>query len=275
MKAADFDYERPDDIDTALALLAQSDRDPALLAGGQSLMPMMNFRMAQPGLLIDLGGIDRLRGIFSRPDHVGVGAMAPYCDLAASEDIATHVPLLAMALPHIAHEAIRNRGTIGGSLALADPAAELPAMALALDAIIHVQGLSGPRDIPADDMFLGTYETSLNEGELITAVSFPKATDDDRFGFHEITRRHGDYAMAGVAISHTRSGHRIAFFGVSDRPMRSRTAEAILDENPTATKAACAALDDLDIQGDLNGNEKTKRHLAGVTLRNALSEMVQ
>ena len=272
MKAADFRYERPVSLDDALALLAQEDVDAMPLAGGQSLMPMMNFRMAQPELLIDLNGISELMGITIDDGHLKIGAMTRYSDLERAPEIAEHAPLIATALPHIAHSAIRNRGTIGGSVALADPAAEMPALLLALGAQIGVQGPQGGRWISADDFFLGVYETARDDSELVTALSIPIVQNGDRFGFYELARRHGDYAMAGVAIAH-RTAFRIAFFSVSDRAVRAHKTEAILTQDPTAIDAAIAALDEIEFNADLNGSEAAKRHYAGVVLRRALEGM--
>lgn len=273
MKAADFRYERPGTIDEALALMADKALDAAALAGGQSLMPMMNFRMAQPETLVDLGSIDALRGITRTGKALRIGAMTRYADLERSAEIAKYAPLIPMALPYIAHSAIRNRGTIGGSLALADPAAEMPALMLALGATITAQGADSSRDIAADEFFLGVYETALRESELITSVTLPIADTEHSFGFYEIARRHGDYAMAGVAVAATGAGYRIAFFSVADRAVRARAAEAILKADPDAVDAAVASLDEIEFAADLNAAAKTKRHLAGVVLRRALDGM--
>ena len=263
MKAAQFRYERPARLDEAIALMAGE--DVAALAGGQSLMPMMNFRLAQPEVLVDLNGLDELRGIADQGSQIRIGAMTRYAELAQLDGLATRLPLVAAALPHVAHAAIRNRGTLGGSVALADPAAEMPAVLLALSAVIHVAGAEGARDIAADAFFHGLYETALEPGELVTAITLPTAGPEDRYGFREVARRHGDYAMAGVAIA----GARIAFFAVADRPIRALAAEACLAEDPTALDAAVDALAEIPFAGDLNASEATKRHLAGVMLRRA------
>jgi carbon-monoxide dehydrogenase medium subunit len=247
------------------------------LAGGQSLMPMMNFRLAQPDVLVDLNDLDELRGIDLDGTAVVIGAMTRFSDLERSSEVADHLPLVKLSLPHIAHAAIRNRGTIGGSVALADPAAELPAVLLALDATLIVVCAAGERRIPVDDFFRGLYETALKTGEIIKTVAIPKAQPGDRFAFKELARRHGDYAMAGVAIA-ARDGDRaprIAFFGVSDRPVRAVAAENALassmDEN--AVELALDAIGALEFHGDLNGTAQTKRHLARVILERALGEL--
>ncbi|SIS92539.1 carbon-monoxide dehydrogenase medium subunit [Roseivivax lentus] len=275
MKAADFAYEKPGNLADALALLADPDRDASPLAGGQSLVPMMNFRMAMPDLLVDLGALDELRGI--APGAAGgltIGAMTRYADLEASELVATHAPLIAMALPHIAHAAIRYRGTIGGSVALADPAAEMPALMLAMDAEIEAQSSQGSRRIRAAEFFTGIYDTALAPGELVTAIHITAAPEGRRFAFYELARRHGDYAMAGVAVAATgtnRADPRIAFFSVSDRPVRAIRAEAALQAGDA--EDAMAALDEIDFAGDLNADARTKRHLAGVVLKRALGRL--
>ena len=270
MKAADFQYERPASLADALALLGDEDRDAAPLAGGQSLMPMMNFRLAAPGTLVDLSGLEDLRGISLKDGALSIGAMTRYVELAQSALIAEHAPLIAMALPHIAHAAVRNRGTIGGSVALADPAAEMPALLLALDATVTVCSSEAEKTFAAEDFFLGMYETALGEGELVTAITIPPR-GDHRFAFYELARRHGDYAMAGVALACSGDGtdHRVAYFSVSDRALRATAVEAILDAGGTVDEAI-AALDGLPFAGDLNAGEATKRHLSGVVLKRAL-----
>ena len=271
MKASEFDYARPGTLDEALALMSDDARDVMALAGGQSLMPMMNFRLAAPDMLIDLGGLGELRGIEERDGIIRVGAMTRYAEIAAYPGLAEKLPLVSMALPHVAHSAIRNRGTLGGSIALADPAAEMPAVLTALGAVIRLRSLAGERAVAAGDFFLGLYETARETGELVTSIDVPIAGPDDLFAFHELTRRHGDYAMAGVAIAR-QDTLRIVFFSVSDRPVRAAAAEAVLMENPEAIGAASEALDDIDFVGDLNGEAATKRHLAGVVLRRAWAE---
>jgi carbon-monoxide dehydrogenase medium subunit len=281
MKPPNFDYERPATLAEALALLGGSDGEARPLAGGQSLMPMMNFRLAGPDLLVDLNGIEELAGIAETGDAILIGAMTRYAALERSELVAKHLPLVMMALPHIAHPAIRNRGTIGGSVGLADPAAEMPAVLLALGATIIAVSAAGERSIAADDFFLGLYETALRPGEIVKAISVPKAGGTDRFAFHELARRHGDYAMAGVAIAASGtsplSGLRIAFFGVCDRAIRANGAEDALNGraagDDAALERAAGTLDAMDFDGDLNASAETKRHLAKVLLKRAVQEL--
>lgn len=281
MKAADFRYERPETMAEALMLLGDEALDATPLAGGQSLMPMMNFRLAQPGTLVDLSRLDDLKGVVQVAGGLRIGAMTRYVDLARSDLITQHAPLIAMALPHIAHAAVRNRGTIGGSVALADPAAEMPALLLALDAEITVQSSEGLRSYAAADFFLGMYETALDEGALVVAITIPTAAAHRRFAFYELARRHGDYAMAGVAVAvngapdAALSDTRVAFFSIADRALRAGAAEAALNGGhlPDAAEAAVAALVDLPFAGDLNAAVATKQHLAGVVLKRALDRV--
>lgn len=277
MKAADFQYERPASLADALALLGDEALDATPLAGGQSLMPMMNFRLAQPGMLVDLSGLEGLRGITVVNGALRIGAMTRYVEMVRSDLVTEHAPLIAMALPHVAHAAVRNRGTIGGSVALADPAAEMPALLLALDAVVTVASVEGERDVAATDFFLGMYETALEEGELVVGITIPPRASDRLFAFYELARRHGDYAMAGVAVSCTASGHvcsdyRVAYFSIADRALRASGAEAALEglEPMEAAEAAVAALAELPFAGDLNAGTATKQHLSGVVLKRAL-----
>ena len=272
MKAPDFDYLRPASLAAAVAMLAEHDGEAMPLAGGQSLLPMMNFRVATPEALIDLADLSELRGIWAESDTIRIGAMTRYAELKANSAVQKHIPLFNLALPHIAHDAIRNRGTIGGSLALADPAAEMPALMLALNASIEVEGPDGTRMLSADDFFLGMFETAL-DGELIKAIHIPVATSEQRFGFHELTQRHGDYALAGVAIAQTSNTYRAAFFGVADRAMRVPELEVALEKKDDFS-SVLVHLDRIDFTDDLKANYKTRQRLAGVALNRALKGMI-
>src|SRR5947208_11129602 len=199
MKAPRFAYARPASIAEALALLQEHGDDARVLAGGQSLVPMMNFRVAAPKVLVDINRIGSLAGIKVAKGFVRIGALTRHVGLERSADVAKHLPLVASAIPHIAHPAIRNRGTFGGSCALADPAAELPACALALGATFVVAGKKGERRIAAQDFFKGPYPTALKPGELLVAAEFPLPKPGYASAFGELPRRHGDYAMVGVA----------------------------------------------------------------------------
>ncbi len=280
LKAADFSYECPSSVSEALALLAEPGINTRALAGGQSLMPMMNFRLALPERIVDLNSIPELSFIRENGGSIEIGAMTRMVDLEHSPLIAAHLPLIAKALPYIAHPAIRNRGTIGGSIALADPAAELPALALALDAVIYTSSNAGTREILAQDFFLGPYETALADGELITMLSFPRMSTNQQFAFCEIARRHGDYAMAGVAVA--LNGQpivvaRIAYFGVSDRAVRALASEAALTGRTTADQEAVSSaierVGELTFYGEHNGDADTKQHHSRVILKRALAEI--
>lgn len=281
MKAPDFDYACPTTLSEALAMLDRTDQEVMPLAGGQSLMPMLNFRLAAPDLLVDLNRIDELSGIAEQGDSIVIGALTRFSDLERSGLIAQHLPIITKALPTIAHPAIRNRGTIGGSVALADPAAEMPALLLALDATIIVASTRGERSIKADDFFLGLYETSRQQDEIVKAIVIPKAAGASPFAFDELTRRHGDYAMVGLAATaehaSTLQGLRLAFFGIADRALRATNVEDALNghapDDEKAMKAAMDALDALAYDGDLHASASTKRHLAGVLLKRVLGAL--
>jgi carbon-monoxide dehydrogenase medium subunit len=282
MKAPRFAYARPASVAEALALLAQHKDEARVLAGGQSLVPMMNFRVATPKVLVDINRIAALAGVKVTRDHVRIGALARHVELERSEDIARHLPLIASAMPHIAHPAIRNRGTFGGSCALADPAAELPACALALGATFIVAGKKGERRIAAQDFFKGLYATALKAAELLVAAEFPLPNPGYASGFGELSRRHGDYAMVGVAAHGSTQGRkfsdmRVVFFGVGDRPQRAAQFERALDGQPAAAKSIEGALGKLDAdlspRADLHGSAATKRHLAKVLAGRVLGNL--
>ena len=282
MKAPRFGYARPASIAEALALLEKHRDDARVLAGGQSLVPMLNFRVAAPKVLIDINRIAGLSGIRVTKNHVRIGALTRHVELERSADIARHLPLVAAAMPHVAHPAIRNRGTFGGSCALADPAAELPACALALGATFIAAGKKGERRIAAQDFFKGLYATALKTGELLVAAEFALSKPGHASAFGELARRHGDYAMVGVAVHGSTQGRifsdmRVAFFGVGDRPGRAAQFERALDGKPAEVatiESALAKLDaDLDPCADLHASATMKRHLARVLAGRVLKKM--
>ena len=283
MKAPRFAYARPASVAEALALLAEHKDEARVLAGGQSLVPMLNFRVAAPKVLVDINRIAGLSGIKVAKNHIRIGALTRHVELERSADVARHLPLIASAMPHIAHPAIRNRGTFGGSCALADPAAELPACALALGATFVVAGRKGERRVAAQDFFRGLYATALKAGELLVAAEFPLPEPGYASAFGELARRHGDYAMVGVAAHGSTEGRkfsdvRVALFGVGDRPMRAARFERALDGRPAAAKTiegALAALDaDLDPRADLHASAAMKRHLAKVLAGRVLRQLM-
>jgi carbon-monoxide dehydrogenase medium subunit len=282
MKAPRFAYARPASVAEALALLDKHKDDARVLAGGQSLVPMLNFRLASPKVLVDVNRIAGLAGIKVTKSHVRIGALTRHVDLERSADIARHLPLVAAAVPHIAHPAVRNRGTFGGSCALGDPAAELPACALALGATFILAGKKGERRVAAADFFKGLYATALKTGELLVAAEFPLPKPGYGSAFGELARRHGDYAMVGVAAHGSTQGGkfsdmRIAFFGVGDRPQLAAHFARALEGEPAAAKSVDAALAKLDAdlvpRADLYSSVATKLHLAKVLAGRVLKKM--
>lgn len=281
MKSAAFDYVRPDSLDEALQLLSDPELDSQLLAGGQSLMPMLNLRMARPDRLIDLSRLANLRGITSGKQGIEIGAMTRYADLAANPELVSQFPLIQTVLPHIAHIAIRNRGTLGGSLALADPAAEMPAVMQALDAVITCQSQSGTRQIPAADFFLDLYETALQDAEMIRAVFLPVQAAPQLFSFAEIARRHGDYAEAGLVLRADNGqldNLRLVWFGLESCQRRDRQLEAALSGQPIDEAIQLAAdhdLGHLDISAPDDQAIAYKRQLARSLLKRGLAELAE
>lgn len=282
MKAAAFDYTRAASVEAAIDLLRQHAGSAQILAGGQSLMAMMNLRLAQPGLLIDISGIDSLKSITVDGAVLRIGALVTHHSVLQSDLVARHVPLLAQAVPHVAHLAIRNVGTLGGSMALADPAAEYPAVALALNATIVAQGPKGQRRIPISGYFQGLYQTALQPDELLVAVEFPLAQAGQVFHFDELSRRRGDYAMVGLACALRVQGGvvqdaRLAYLAVGDGPVLAGRAMAALQGkalDAAAIQSAQQALDqDLSPNGDLQADPATKIHLARVLLGRALNAL--
>jgi carbon-monoxide dehydrogenase medium subunit len=282
MKASAFAYARATSVANALDLLATHGDGAKVLSGGQSLMPAMNLRLISPELIVDIGGLAELRGIAVKGDTLVIGALTRHVDLLKSPDIARHVPLLAGAIAHVAHPAIRNRGTIGGSLAHADPASELPACMLALGATIIVRGADGVRRIDAENFFTGIYETALSSQELLVAIELPIAGRDSVHFFHEFARRHGDYAIVGLAAQARVDGGkfadlRLGFFAVGDRPMLAKAATKLIGVDVTsATLArASAALDgELDPQEDQQATPAMRLHLASVLLRRGVAALL-
>jgi carbon-monoxide dehydrogenase medium subunit len=275
VKPAPFAYRRARSVEEAVALLGE--KDARLLAGGQSLIATLNMRLSAPSLLIDINGIDGLSGIALKDGWVEIGALTRHVEAERSEVIARHAPLIARAMPHIAHPAIRNRGTLGGSIAFADPAAELPACLLALGGEVVAQGPKGKRTIKADDFFTGLFETALAADEMLTAIRLPAADAQMRVGFAELARRHGDYAIVGLAASARADGKnlrdvRLAYFGVGDTPVRATQSEAALARGDV--DGAVAALD-LAPHDDVQATAAVKRHLAGVLLRRVAKQLME
>jgi len=282
MKASAFSYARATSVADALRLLGAHGDKAKLLSGGQSLMPAMNLRLLAPELLVDIGGLTELRGIAVSGDVLRVGAVTRHVEIAGSADIAVHAPLLVEAIAHVAHPAIRNRGTLGGSLAHADPASELPACMLALNAVIVIQGQAGERRIKADEFFTGIYETVLSPEELLVAVELPLARQSAAHFFQEFARRHGDYAIVGLAAQAVVargafSELRLAYFGVGDRPVSAQAADKLVGKAfaPATLADACTALDaELEPQQDHQASVPMRHHLAKVLLKRCVAALL-
>ena len=287
MKAPAFDYTKPHTLDEVFRLLTVHGDGARLLAGGQTLLATLNMRLSEPSMLIDLSGIEALKGMSVEAAAGGnaagqvlrIGALVTHSAIEASELIARHAPLLAMAAPHIAHRAIRNLGTWGGSIAYADPAAEWPACLAALEGVVVVRGANGERRIAAQDFFIDLYTTALTSGEVVTACELPLRQPADVFVFDELARRHGDYAIVGLALAARRGGGgmqrvRLAFLGVGATPLRTPRTEAALEGRaltvPVLDAAMITLAAELNPMPDLTNSSATKRHLACVLTRRAL-----
>jgi len=281
MKPAPFEYFRPRSLDEALALLARHGGDAKPLAGGQSLIPAMNFRLATPSVLVDLNGIRELSYITDGPGEVRIGGMTRQRMIERSAVVSERAPLVAETMPHIAHPAIRNRGTIAGSLAHADPAAELPAVMLALKATLVVTSTEGTREVGADDFFVGLFSTAVQPGELLTEIRIQRPAARTGFAFQEISRRRGDFALVGAAaaVQLDEQGRcaeaRVALLSVGDRPMLAeQAANALTGQRPSVESiraaADAAATRDIDPPSDIHASARYRRQLTSVLTRRVL-----
>src|SRR5262245_30296411 len=281
MKPASFRYARASTLAEAIALLAAAPGESKVLAGGQSLVPMLNMRLVRPAVLVDVNRLGELTGITPTPaGGLRIGALTRHAELVAAPVVIERAPLLAEAARHVGHAAIRNQGTLGGSLAHADPAAELPAALVALDARVLVTGPRGAREIPADALFRGLLTTALEADEILTAIEIPARPPG--WGFAEIARRPGDFALAGVAATLRLApgsparidAARLVGFGVGDRPLRLSAAERLVADVAldavTAARAGAAAGPDCDPPSDVHGSAEYRRHLATVLTERAL-----
>ena len=278
MKLPDFDYHSPTSLDEAIALMATP--NARVLAGGQSLLPIMAFRLAAPSALVDLRKIKGLDQIEITQDTIHLGAMVRWRDVERHEGLAAALPMLTQAMEHVAHYQIRNRGTVGGSLAHADPAAEFPGIAVTCDARIHLAGASGQRVVAADDLFVGPLETCLQDGEIITSIELPRWPQARRWAFEEFSQRRGDFALAGVALFYDVDGEQhaqnvhIGVIGATDRPRRLPGAEAALNGQALSEEViakACAAVSaEVDPPSDIHGSAAYRRSLVGTLLQRAL-----
>ena len=283
MKPAPFAYIRAETLDDVFRILDEHGDGARILAGGQSLMATLNMRLSAPEALVDIGRVAGLAGIEDTGDAVRIGALTRHVDVETSALVADHAPLVASAMPHIAHPAIRNRGTFGGSIAFADPAAELPACAVALEARMTIAGKGGSRTVGAGAFFRGLYETAIGPGEILTAIEIPKIAPGWKSGFMELARRHGDYAIIGLA-AHVEidagrfgEGGRLVFFGAGDRPVAAARTAALLEgeawSDALADRIAESLKEELDPFEDLNADAATRRHLAGVLVKRTLAPL--
>jgi carbon-monoxide dehydrogenase medium subunit len=280
MKPPAFDYILAESVDMAAAALARAGADAKIIAGGQSLVPMLNFRLLRPSVLVDINRIASLSFIEETGDAIRIGALARHYQLETSPVVARHLPVLACAMTHVAHLAIRNRGTIGGSLSHADPAAELPMMAMLLDAALRVASPSGARGVAAREFFVGAMTVDLSVDEIVTEITLPKLPANTGWGFEEVARRHGDFALAAAAATLTVSGGtitqaRIALTGVGPTPLRASEAEALLAGRALEGKLAARVIEAVraatDPETDLHASSDYRRHLAGVLAGRAVA----
>ena len=271
MKPAQFNYVRAKSVDQVLDLLERPTGYTKVLAGGQSLNPTLNMRLSAPDVLIDINDLDELKGISLQGEMLHIGALTRHVELEQSELVARHTPLLAKAIEHVAHAAIRNRGTIGGNVSLADPASELPACCVALDARFTIQNKQGTRTTRARDYFKDLYETDLQENDLLTSISFPVAKQNNVCGFREFVRRRGDFASTGLAVNAELedgvfTSFSPVFFAVANTPvLAAGIAQLLVNKKLTdeLIEQATASVDDeVEIAGDSYMSVEMKRHLA-------------
>jgi aerobic carbon-monoxide dehydrogenase medium subunit len=284
LKPAPFAYIKASALSQVHQLLDRCGEGARILAGGQSLMAALNLRLSAPEVLIDITGLSELAGIGVVGDRLRIGALARHREVEISDLVNRHTPLIAQAMPHVAHPAIRNRGTFGGSIAFADPSAELPACVIALNADIEIAGAAGRRRLAAQEFFTGVYETALQPGEVVTAVEVPMRAPGFHSAFAELARRHGDYAIVGLAAHGCcQSGRwrelRLAFFGAGPKPLRAVRAEARLVGGNLAAGAVAEAksdlAEDLDPFDDVHATAATKLYLAGVLLERVVGTLVR
>jgi CO/xanthine dehydrogenase FAD-binding subunit len=280
MKPPAFEYVAPDSLDMAVVALAQAGGDGKIIAGGQSLVPMLNFRLLRPSILIDINRIGGLAYVDESEKSIRVGALTRHFQLETSPLIARHLPVLSRAMTYVAHLAIRNRGTIGGSLSHADPAAELPMMAMLLDAELGIASTAGRRTVAAHDFFLDALTVDLADGDIVTEIVLPKLPPKTGWGFEEVARRSGDFALAAVAVTLTLADGavaeaRIAMTGVGPTPKRASEAEALLAggrvEGTLIDRVTQAVRADVSPETDLHASADYRRHLVGVLAGRAVA----
>ena len=282
MKPPRFKYAAAGSVEEAVALLEEHGDEAKVLAGGQSLIPLMNMRLARPGVLVDINRVSGLDGI-KRNGGLTIGALTRQSSVLRSGDVSSFAPIVVEALRHVGHPGIRARGTFGGSIAHADPAAELPAVLLALDGEAVARGPGGERTIPAEELFVSTFTTSLTSNEVLTSIRLPWSLDKARWAFLEVARRHGDFALAGVASAAEVDGGtcksaRIALFGVVDRPVRAKQAEEFLagkslDDSSVVEEAGRLALAGLEPRSDFHATSQYRQEATEALVRRALKHM--
>ena len=285
MKPAPFKYVAPRSLEEAIAVLQQNSLDGKILAGGQSLLPLLNLRLAKPKVLIDVNGISDFDTIRESPESISIGAMTRQSKVENSSLVREKCPILSEAIRHIGHIAIRHRGTIGGSLVHADPAAELPALTLALDATFELAAKGRDRTVPAEEFFVDYMTTVLAPDEILLRIFFPVLRPSSGYALEEIARRHGDFAIAGVVtiveLDHAGkiAAARIALFGVAPTPVRARGAErALIGQSPnedTFRDAAALVAEVLDPPEDIRGTRAYRKRVAVILTARALKKAVQ
>jgi carbon-monoxide dehydrogenase medium subunit len=283
MKSAAFDYVKPKALQEALSLLEEGGDDARLIAGGQTLLATLNMRLSEPTVLIDITDVAELKGISVVGNNLRIGALVTHTEIEDSELVAKHAPLLKAAAPHIAHRAIRNLGTWGGSLAYGDPAAEWPACSLTLQATMIIHGPAGERRISAKDFFIDLYTTSLEPDEILVATEIPLANKNEVFYFHELARRHGDYAVAGLAAVAQKQGDVLTncvftFFSVGATPVMAIKAQDLINGQKCGdeliSKAVAQARNEIEAIADITNSAEAKQHLIGVLLERGLKHMI-
>ncbi|MDP1818604.1 MAG: xanthine dehydrogenase family protein subunit M [Acidimicrobiales bacterium] len=271
MIPAAFEYERVDTVDAALAALAAHGDEAKLLAGGHSLLPLLKLRLAEPGVLVDIGPVRALSYIRDDGDAISIGSLTRHRDLETSDTLAAHAPLLRAAAHQVGDPQVRHRGTIGGSVAHGDPASDLPATLLALGATMLVRGPAGERRVDADDFFVGFLETALSPDELLVEISVPKATGAG-WSFQKFNRRAQDWAIVGVACQATPTGARIGLVNMGSTPLRARGTEHAVGSGATIPDAAAVAHEGTAPTSDLGGSAEYREHLCRVLVRRALTQ---
>ncbi len=283
MKAAAFDYVKPASLTEALRLLAEAGEEARLIAGGQTLLATLNMRLSEPSVLIDITNLSELKGIQLNGKQLRIGALVTHTEIEESDLITKHAPLLKAAAPHIAHRAIRNLGTWGGSLAYGDPAAEWPACSLALNATMIIHGPAGERKIAAKDFFVDLYTTSLEPDDILVATEIPVPDSSQVFCFQELARRHGDYAVAGLAAVAQKQGAvltqcQLIFFSVGATPLTAVKTQALIDGKKLNEQLIADAVkvvrEEIEVIADLTNSAEAKQHLVGVLLERALKQMI-